>query len=134
VKDNSGVTVTVRFTTTAGGKALKATFSPDRPGFHIYSISLPDAGINGLGIPTRLSAQGGLAPVGPVTADKPVKLLDLTDLGVRLPVYPDGSVTLTLPVTTTGSARADVIVSYAACSPTTCMAPVTRQSMSLDLH
>ncbi|MEY9962491.1 hypothetical protein ABIA33_000517 [Streptacidiphilus sp. MAP12-16] len=51
-----GVTVTVTLLPTANGqRELRATFSPQRPGFHIYSIDLPTQGIDGLGIPTRLS-------------------------------------------------------------------------------
>lgn len=132
-RDNSGVTVTVHLTRTSGGSVLKATFSPDRPGFHLYSISLPDAGIKGLGIPTRLSVQGGLASSGSVSADKPIELLNLPDLDAQLPVYPNGPVTLTLPVRTTGSNHADVVVSYGACSTGTCMMPVTNQLIPLDL-
>ena len=51
-----GVTVTVTPLPVSNGQhELQATLSPQRPGFHIYSIDLPAQGVDGLGIPTRLS-------------------------------------------------------------------------------
>ncbi|MFG2004139.1 hypothetical protein ACGFNU_33765 [Spirillospora sp. NPDC048911] len=53
-----------------------------------------------------------------------MRCLPGTQGGVRLPVYPDGPVTISLPVRRVGTVG-EVIVSYGACSKTTCLAPVT---------
>jgi hypothetical protein len=91
----------------------------------VYSISLPAGGVDGLGVPTRLGVRGGLRATGSPTADRPIRSLSLPGLNVVLPVYPDGPVTVTLPVTRTGSSSAQAIVSYGACSTSTCLPPVT---------
>lgn len=108
----------------SSGWQLKVLFSPPSPGFHLYSLSLPDGGVQGLGIPTRLSVHGALAATGSVAADEPTQLLDIAVLGVKLPVYPDGPVTLSLSVRHTDGSTAQVVVSYGACSSSTCLAPV----------
>lgn len=115
----NGVEVTIA----ASATAVRATFRPLRPGFHLYSIDLPRNGIDGLGIPTRLEVRSGLTATGPLSADKPVRLLQLQGLNVRLPVYPDGPVTVTLPVKRT-SGTAEIAITYGACSAGTCLAPV----------
>jgi hypothetical protein len=131
--DESGVTVTVRLVTTSGGgRQIEATFAPDRPGFHVYSVDLPAGGVQGLGIPTRLGVQGALTAGGKPTADKPVLSLAVTGTDLVLPVYPDGPVTLTLPVGGSRSGHVDVVVSYGACSPGACLAPVTDKRIPLD--
>ncbi|GAA4509447.1 hypothetical protein GCM10023191_070610 [Actinoallomurus oryzae] len=116
----SGVEVTITVT----AEAVRAAYRPTRAGFHVYSVDLPEGGVRGLGIPTRLSVRGGLTATGRATADKPVRPLDLPSLGVTLRVYPDGPVTVLLPVRRTGR-TADIVVSYGACSSGTCLAPVT---------
>lgn len=122
----SGVEVTLRASVTT----VVAVYRPTRAGFHVYSIDLPPGGVAGLGVPTRLRVTGGLAATGPATASESPRLLDLPALGVRLPVYPDGPVTVSLPVRRTGR-TADVLVSYGACSATTCLAPVVDHRTSL---
>jgi hypothetical protein len=130
-----GVTVTVTLLPASEGqRELRATFSPQRPGFHIYSIDLPAQGIDGLGIPTRLSVQGGLTAVGKPTANLATRLLRPAGLPTEIPVYPDGSVTFTLPVRQTSSHQAEVIVSYGACSETTCLMPVNDEVIHLGLN
>lgn len=133
-RDASGVTVIVRLVAdSAGTRRVEATFAPDKPGFHVYSVDLPDGGVQGLGIPTRFTVQGGLTASGKPVADKPVVAFTVTGTGVTLPVYPDGPVTLTLPVVATGTRHADIVVSYGACSPATCLMPVTDERIPLDL-
>jgi hypothetical protein len=116
----SGVEVTIAMT----GSTVTATYRPIRPGFHVYSIGLPPGGVAGLGVPTRLTVRAGLTATGRATADQAVRMLDLPTLHVKLPVYPDGPVTVSLPVRRSGR-TADVVVSYGACSSSTCLAPVT---------
>ncbi|MEU6753560.1 hypothetical protein ABZ914_45665 [Spirillospora sp. NPDC046719] len=115
-----GVEVSVSVSDTS----VKAVYRPLRPGFHVYSVDLPAGGVDGLGVATRLDVRGGLTATGRSTADRPVRMLALPSLGVSLPVYPDGPVTVSLPVRRTGR-TAEVVVSYAACSSGTCLPPVT---------
>jgi hypothetical protein len=133
-QDTSGVTVSVRLIAgPAGTRQVKATFTPDKPGFHVYSVDLPDGGVQGMGIPTRLRVEGGLTASGAPVADKTVMAFSVTGTSVTLPVYPDGPVTLTLPVVATGNRHADIVVSYGACSPSTCLMPVTDERIPLDV-
>ncbi len=130
----NGVTVRVVLLPSSGGRGrIEATFSPQRAGFHLYSIDLPDGGVDGLGIPTRLAVRGGLAATGRPRADRPVRLLRPAGLHVALPVYPDGPVTFTLPVRRTGARVADVVVGYGACSPARCLIPVSGRVIRLAL-
>jgi len=114
----------------SAGWRLKVLLVPLSRGFHLYSLSLPNGGEQGLGIPTRLSVRGALEATGAATAQEPTRLLDIAVLGVKLPVYPDGPVTLDLPVRDAAAAAsgdgavAQVVVSYGACSSATCLAPV----------
>jgi hypothetical protein len=115
----SGVEVTINVTR----PTVRATYRPIRPGFHVYSIDLPPGGVAGLGVPTRLGVRAGLTATGRATADRAVRVLVLPALNVKLPVYPDGPVTVSLPVHRSGR-TADIVVSYGACSSSTCLAPV----------
>lgn len=127
----NGVTVTVALLPAAdGAHRIRATFRPE-PGFHVYSIDLPEGGVDGLGVATRLSVGGDLTATGEPTADRAVVLLRPAGLEAALPVYPDGEVTFTLPVRRTGSRGADVIVSYGACGASRCLVPVTDERIPL---
>lgn len=126
---DSGVEVTIN----VSKSEVKVTYRPTQPGFHIYSIDLPPGGIDGLGIPTRLGVRGGLTATGHATADKPIRLLNLPTLGVKLPVYPDGPVAVSIPVQRTGR-TADIVVSYGACSNSTCLTPVTDHITRVPLY
>lgn len=130
----NGVTVTVTLRPGAKGRQeLRATFSPRLPGFHLYSVDLPDGGVDGLGIPTRLSVEGDLIADGTPTADRSVVLLRPAGLPTRLPVYPDGPVTFTLPVRRTGAGQANVVVSYGACGKSRCLVPVRDEVIRLGI-
>jgi hypothetical protein len=119
-KFGGGVTVTARL----DGTLLRTTFTPEKPGFHLYSLDLPAGGVDGLGVATAVTARGSLQAAGKPAADEPIKDLRIDKLGVTLPVYPDGPVTVTLPVRRDGGGRAEAVVTYAACSPTICLPPV----------
>lgn len=130
-----GVTVTVELhRTSANAAELRATFRPDQPGFHVYSIDLPDEGVDGLGIPTRIGVRGAGTADGPPTADQPTRLIRPAGLPTEIPVYPDGAVTFRLPVHLNGSGPMDVVVSYGACSESRCLMPVTNKAIRLDLE
>lgn len=119
---------------TAHTVAVTATLKPQQPGFHLYSLTLPDQGVAGLGIPTRLAVAPPLSPVGAVTASDRPYGLRLDGLDVTLPVYPDGPVTLHLTTrlaATDDSAPARLRVTYGACSPARCLAPVREHPVTL---
>ncbi|MFI0366420.1 hypothetical protein ACH35V_00990 [Actinomadura sp. 1N219] len=108
---------------------VQVTFRPTRPGFHIYGLELPPGG---LGIPTEVNVRAGLEAKGVPSADEAVRQLELPSLGARLPVYPDGPVTISLPVRRTGD-TAEIVVSYGACSRTVCLEPVIDRTTTLPL-
>jgi len=129
-----GVTVSVTLLPGPGSqRELLVTFRPLQPGFHIYSVDLPAQGVDGMGVPTRVTVRGGLTAVGKPSANRAIRLLQVTGLQSAIPVYPDGPVTFTMPVRRTGSHQAEVIVSYAACSEARCLMPVTGKAIRLDL-
>ncbi|SCL44453.1 Disulphide bond corrector protein DsbC [Micromonospora eburnea] len=126
-----GVTVEATLTDGPDGGRLRTTFRPQRPGFHLYSIDLPPDGVQGLGIPTVVAVRGSLDATGAASADMPVSNLRIEELDVDLPVYPDGPVTVTLPVRSTGDGPAEVVVTYGACSAGTCLPPVRERVIAL---
>jgi len=114
---------------------LSGTFAPTSANTHLYSVDLPPHGIDGLGRPTRLSvaAGSGLRPVGAAIADRPVIQERIPELGTVLPVYPDGPVTVLLPVVLTSESPApvDVSISYMACGSNGCLAPVIDKRLEI---
>ncbi|MFI6078904.1 hypothetical protein ACIA5C_46095 [Actinoplanes sp. NPDC051343] len=123
----AGVTVTLLL----HSGSLTATYRPAQAGFHLYSTALPPGGIDGLGRPTVLAPGHGLTATGRAVADREPITLHEVELDVDLPVYPDGPITLTLPV---GVSRApfEAVIGYAACSATTCLFPVTDKIVTLQ--
>jgi hypothetical protein len=109
---------------------LTATFRPEQDGFHLYSATLPRDGLNGLGRPTVLAPGHGLTPTGPAVADRATVLWHEDGLGVDLPVYPDGPVTLSVPATVSGE-PVDALIGYAACSARLCLMPVVDRIVTL---
>lgn len=127
---DSGVSVAMHLS--PDGKNLLTTFTPQRPGFHLYSVSLPADGIGGLGRPTRVEVGGALRSQGPLTASAPVRMLPVQGTDSAFPVYPDGPVTTELPVAVDPNRTATVLVSYAACSPRECLMPVAAHPVDLS--
>lgn len=111
---------------------VRVRFAPRRPGFHLYSVNLPSGGVGGLGTPTIVTVGGGLRQTGKAVADRPVRTLRITELKVSLPVYPDGPVTVTVPVRRAGPGRPSVTVTYGACSTATCLPPVHGRAIPLS--
>ncbi|GAA1967662.1 hypothetical protein [Catenulispora subtropica] len=133
---DQGVTVTIGVKDRSAAHAtLVATFAPDRPGFHLYSIDLPPDGIHGVGRPISLAATKGgmLTATGPLSAETAATTLTLTGTDLTLPVYPDGPVTVDLPVTVADHGDATVLVGYAACSRSTCLPPVSGHPVVLKI-
>lgn len=129
-----GVTVTVTLEPAGSDRTarLSATFRPDLPGFHLYSTDLPEGGVDGLGVPTRLQPGTGMRAAGPVAADRPVYTLRPAGLAAALPVYPDGPVTLSLLVRAPVQTPAEVELTYAACSVDSCLYPVISTPVTLN--
>lgn len=131
---DSGVTVTIAVKDRSAQHAtLAATFAPDRPGFHLYSIDLPPQGVQGVGRPISLTAQGVLAAAGPLTAEAAPTTISLAGTDLTLPVYPDGPVTVDLPVAIDGPGQATLLLGYAACSASTCLPPVSGHVVRLTV-
>jgi hypothetical protein len=126
---DSGVAVEIGVQREVSGSIwLAGRFSPDRAGFHLYSKDLPREGIEGLGYPTVLgiTTPGALQSSGPLTADKQVIIQRIEILNQSFPIYPDGPVTLRMPVRLASdeTAPTELSISYMACSPGTCLPPV----------
>jgi hypothetical protein len=138
--EQHGVRVTVALETDRLGRRhwIAATYAPVEPGVHLYGASLPAQGIDGLGRPTVLRvADSPLWRVtGDVVADR-VEYLDRIDaLGVSIPVYPPGAVTLRVPVRLAphrGGAEDRVTIGYMGCSEVGCLPPVTNRSVMVRL-
>lgn len=129
---SQGVTVSVNVKDRSATRAtIVATFSPDKPGFHLYSADLPADGIQGVGRPIKVTPQGSLRSAGKLTANADVVMLHLAGSDLTLPVYPDGPVTAELPVAVNGTGAATLLVSYAACSSENCLPPVTDHPIEL---
>ncbi|GAB2975533.1 hypothetical protein GCM10027076_11250 [Nocardioides montaniterrae] len=117
----SGVRVSAVLTSDS---TVRVRLRPLRRGFHLYSLDMPDGGVDGLGVPTRITVGGGLTARGRARADVAAYGLHLSGPDVTLPVYPNGPVTFTIPVEPTGPGAATVEVSYGACSRRVCLIPV----------
>ncbi len=134
---DGGVAVTVTLERSAARTVdVSAQLRPQRPGFHLYSLGLPDGGVDGLGIPTRLAVAAPLTADGPVTTPAHPYDLRLSGLDVTLPVYPDGPVTLRLTARLPAAppATARLLFTYGACSGTVgCLAPVRRRPVTLPV-
>lgn len=118
-----------------GGLWIAGDFTPLTEA-HLYSTELPPGGIQGLGRPTQLRVSGGsLRVLGPAVANRPVIADRIEELGVTLPVYPSGSVTVRVPVAIDGgaAATAQVHVSYMACTPKGCLPPVLDRAVAVKL-
>jgi hypothetical protein len=118
-----------------GLPVVRATFTPTEPGLHLYGKDMPEEGIDGFGVPTRLDILGGsLKPAGPVFADVSPHHLKVSD--VKLPIYPEGPVTLRQPVEITGTQEtsAELAFSYMACKTGgECKFPVQRKKVLVTI-
>jgi thioredoxin 1 len=120
-----------------GGLWLAGTFTPTAPDTHLYAVTLPAAGIDGLGRPTRLSLSdhSPLRATGTVSVNRPIVFDRLEGLTTVLPIYPPGAVTLRVPVRRVPgrAARGEATVSYMACGAQGCLAPVIDRRVTFVL-
>jgi hypothetical protein len=134
-----GVTVEVAVEQDQTGQTwLASTFTPTQPHFHLYSIDLPRKGLGGVGRPTLLEviASTGLHPIGSLQANQPVIDLYFDILQRSYPVYPDGPVTVRLPIEKPDrpTTPIELAITYMACSDTTCLPPVENKPISAILR
>ena len=104
---------------------LEATFTPPS-GYHLYSKDLSPTGVNGQGRPTLLE----LPPNSRMQAIGKVKESEASDMVGDEPdgplVYPDGPVTLSLPIKlpyVNGWVKDQIRLTYTACSVLSCKIP-----------
>ena len=127
----SGVQVDVGLVAQKDGDfVLLARYTPLQANFHVYSKDLPANGLDGMGRPTRLEPISGLQITGNLNADATVIDQHISGLTEVFPVYPDGPVTLSLPVKF-NAPSAVVKVSYMACSSDFGCLPPTENTVIL---
>jgi hypothetical protein len=121
-----------------GRPILAGTFTPTEPRGHLYSKDLPPHGIDGAGRPTQLKILSGLKAAGDVFADRPTTDLHLEGFDQAFPVYPDGPVTLRLPIELPRSDGAPIharlSITYMVCSSGgLCLPPVLDKSIEVTV-
>ena len=133
-----GVHVAITLEQDANGTFLLAsTYTPVDAHLHLYSTALPRDGLNGAGRPTllELQAQQGVYSIGQLTADQSIILDQFPALNTAFPIYPDGPVTLRLPIAFEShdtELNMQVNVTYMACSSDGfCLPPVENKSIDL---
>lgn len=92
-----------------------------------------------MGRPTSVTVAGGLAADGPASVDAEVLRINLPGVDSAVPVYPDGPVTLTLPVRAEGeggasAGAAKALIGYASCNAEEgCNIPVLDRPVILNV-
>ena len=120
------VTVSIKLTHLKEGSFfLEATFIPPS-GYHLYSKDLPVTGINGQGRPTllELPSNSRMQSIGALSESVGADMVDDEPDGPL--VYPDGPVTLTLPIKlplTRGWVNDQISLTYMPCSALSCKVP-----------
>ncbi len=129
----NGVTVTLSVSDWHASKGtVTAVFTPERKGFHLYSIDLPATGIEDVGRPTAMAVSGVLKAEGRLKAAQDVRSISVPGVDAPVPVYPDGPVTTTLPVRADGDGNATLLLGYASCSTQDgCTIPVSDRPVQL---
>ncbi|MER7577915.1 hypothetical protein [Streptomyces sp. NPDC126514] len=131
----NGVTVDLRVAEwKAPNGTLEVTFTPTDEGFHLYSADLPADGVEGVGRPTVVALSGAITAAGEPTASSSVSNIRVPGVKSTVPVYPDGPVTLTVPVHTDGTGNAAALLTYASCSTAEgCTVPVEKHPVALHV-
>lgn len=136
----NGVRVVVCMESDSQGQLLlRATFTPTENGLHVYSKDLDPKATGGVGIPTRLELlpHASVRGAGQLFADIPPQSHRVKELDISVDTYPEGPVTLRLPIQFIGTATnvaAQVAVSYMACKTDgVCLPPVERQILDVQI-
>ena len=132
-KNGVSVVLSLERSGSSSAATIVGIFTPDpnhpQP-LHLYGLSLP---VGGAGIATRIAlpADSALSVRGPLTADQTTHDL------AGLPVFPEGPVTLRLPVHLPSgndpSLALTVLVDYLACTRDSCLIPVLRGKVTLTV-
>ena len=114
---------------------LDATFIPP-PGYHLYSKDLPRHGINGQGRPTllELPSNSRMQSIGALTESVGSDMIGYEPDGPL--VYPEGLVTLTLPVKlplTSGWVNDQISLTYMACNALSCKVPTIEKLIPVSV-
>jgi hypothetical protein len=110
----------------AGNAVLSATFTPS-DGHHLYSKDVPIKGLEGLGRPTLLEVAAGSQMVAMGGLIESVQAQEPDFEPKALLVYPEGPVTLRLPVELPAGnnwIEEEVKITYMACTAYQCKPPV----------
>jgi hypothetical protein len=136
----NGVRVVVFMESDSEGQPLlRATFTPTDRGFHVYSKDLDVRTTGGVGLATRLELlpHSSVRGAGQLFADIAPQSHRIKELDASVDIYPDGPVTLRLPIQFVGAATtiaAQVAVSYMACKTDgVCRLPVERQILNVQI-
>lgn len=115
--------------------SMVATFQPLEPDMHLYSKDIPETGIDGLGRPTslKLSEDSAFQALGQAEESVNAQVPDSEPF--ELLVYPDGPVTLRLPVQWIDhkAFTETIFVSYMACDQRGCRAPVLNKAIEINI-
>lgn len=85
-----------------------------------------------MGRPTAMDVTGVLRADGKLTAAADVRTISVPGVDAPVPVYPDGPVTTTLPISLDGNGDATVLLGYASCSSQEgCTIPVSDRPVRL---
>lgn len=117
---------------------LTGVFTPTGKYFHLYSKNLPRGGIQGLGRPTLLEviSTDSIQPTGPLSADKGETSEYYEPLNLSLPIYPDGPVSLQLPIQSISAdaeITAELSVTYMTCKAGVCLPPVDDKRIAVTI-
>src|SRR5258708_4171720 len=136
----NGVQVNVSLEKDSTGQmSLAATYRPMNAGYHLYSKDLPRNGLDGVGRPSLLEISGnGVQATGTLLESVHPIELNATWSQEPVPVYPEGPVTLRLPIklleSTASSVVAELSLTYETCSATTCFPPVVGKTIPVTLQ
>lgn len=128
-----GVRAHVKIQSLRGRRAvIVVTLTPEH-GFHLYSVSFPAHGVDGVGQRTDIELSGALRRVGRLHVSEPVRYLRVSGVRGVLSVYPPGPIDVHVQAARAGGTEAAALLSYAACSATRCLPPVINHRVGLRL-
>ncbi len=133
---NNQIAVSVHLTRNLNDSIfLTAEFIPPS-GYHLYSKDLPRNGMNGQGRPTllELPPNSRIQSAGALTESVSSAMVGYKPDGPL--VYPDGPVTLTLPIKlplVRGWVKDQISLTYMACTETDCKVPTVGKLITVSI-
>lgn len=123
-----------------GNVILASTYTPTKAHFHLYSKDLPKSGIDGAGRPTLLEIpqEDKIRATDRLFANQPIINQELEGFTEPFPIYPDGPVTLRLPIEIVNSdedpIQTQISVTYMTCSSEgRCLPPVMNKQVEITI-